>query len=82
MLLPNPPDKILDSMQQSIYRFVWNEKNDKIKYAGRMPYCIKLTLTVNLYVFYSEMNIYNVTFKGQFQNFLEPWSREAIFHDL
>lgn len=31
MLLPNPPDNIIDDIQSSILSFIWNKKNDKIK---------------------------------------------------
>ena len=30
LLLPNPPDSIVDDIQISIFAFIWNKKNDKI----------------------------------------------------
>jgi hypothetical protein len=30
MLLPNPPDDLVNAIQQSVFNFVWNAKNDRI----------------------------------------------------
>ena len=29
-LLPNPPDKLVDALQKTMYEFVWNRKQDRI----------------------------------------------------
>ncbi|WP_419635460.1 reverse transcriptase domain-containing protein, partial [Thiolapillus sp.] len=30
LLLPNPPDKLVDALQKTMYKFVWNRKQDRI----------------------------------------------------
>ena len=30
ILLPNPPDKLVDALQKTMYEFVWNRKQDRI----------------------------------------------------
>jgi len=30
LLLPNPPDKLIDELQKSVIYFVWNKKHDRI----------------------------------------------------
>ena len=30
ILLPNPPDKLVDTLQKTVYEFVWNRKQDRI----------------------------------------------------
>ena len=30
LLLPNPPDSIIDDIQDAVYRFIWNRKPDRI----------------------------------------------------
>ena len=30
LLLPNPPDKLVDALQKTMYKFVWNKKQDRI----------------------------------------------------
>ena len=30
LLLPNPPDKLGDALQETMYEFVWNRKQDRI----------------------------------------------------
>ena len=30
ILLPNPPDKLVDALQKTMYELVWNRKQDRI----------------------------------------------------
>ncbi|WP_293716296.1 hypothetical protein, partial [Thiolapillus sp.] len=30
LLLPNPPDNLVDALQKTMYKFVWNRKQDRI----------------------------------------------------